>query len=112
MSQRYANTNIVINAKKIESDGNEKYVRRLQTIFYPNFSSIEATRILSQEGDRLDLLAKEFYGDETLWFVIAKVNNIGKGSLNVPAGLIIKIPYYAEEAGIYSILNNFNFGER
>lgn len=112
MSERYANTNIVINAKKIESDGTEKYVRRLQTIFYPNFSSIETTQIVSQEGDRLDLLAKEFYGNENLWFVIAKVNNLGKGTLNVPAGLIIKIPYYAEEAGIYSVLNDFNFGER
>lgn len=112
MSERYANTNIVSNAKKIESDGNVKYVRRLQTIFYPTFENIEYTQILSQEGDRLDILAKEYYNDESLWFVIAKTNNLGKGSLNVPPGLIIKIPFYTENSGIYSLLDTYNISER
>lgn len=108
MAKRYGGTYIVQNAKKVESDGIIKYVRRLSTVFYPNFNKAEDTQILSQEGDRLDILAKEYYDDESLWFVIAKANNLGKGSLDVPAGLIIRIPYYQEETGIASLLDGYN----
>jgi nucleoid-associated protein YgaU len=75
---------------------------------YPDFKTSEDTKILSQEGDRLDLLAKEFYGDESLWFVIAKANDLGKGSLNVPAGKVIRIPFYQEYSGIRTLLQNEN----
>lgn len=105
---RYKVSTIVNNSKKLENDGTVKYVRRLSTIMYPEFTTDTDTKILSQEGDRLDLLAKEFYGDESLWFVIAKANNLGKGSLNVPAGKIVRIPFRQENAGIESLLENEN----
>lgn len=108
MFKRYNASTIVNNSKKLESDGNIKYVRRLSTILYPDFSTDSDTKILSQEGDRLDLLAKEFYGDESLWFIIAKENSLGKGSLSVPAGRIITIPFYQENSGIESLLNTEN----
>jgi nucleoid-associated protein YgaU len=108
MSKRYNGTYIVNNARKEDSDGKVRYIRRLSTVFYPNFSKAEDTQILSQEGDRLDIIAKEYYGDESLWFVIAKVNNLGKGSLNIPAGTILRVPYYQEDTGIVSLLNNYN----
>jgi nucleoid-associated protein YgaU len=75
---------------------------------YPDFVTQDDTKILSQEGDRLDLLAKEFYGDESLWFVIAKANNLGKGSFNVPAGKVIRIPFYDEYVGIRTLMDNEN----
>lgn len=108
MINRYESSTIVNNGRKVESDGNVKSVRRLSTIFYPDFSTSDDTKVLSQEGDRLDLLAKEFYGDPSLWFVIAKVNNLGKGSLNIPAGKVIKIPYYPDNSGIRSLLSTEN----
>lgn len=108
MSGRYQSSTIVNNSKKIESDGNVKYIRRLSTIMYPDFRTNDDTKILSQEGDRLDLLAKEFYGDERLWYVIAKANSLGKGSLNVPAGKVITIPFYEEYSGIRSLLDEEN----
>ena len=108
MAKRYGGTYIVENARKIDSDGNLRYIRRLSTVFYPNFAKAEDTQILTQEGDRLDVLAKEYYGDESLWFVIAKQNNLGKGSLNVPAGIILRIPYYQEETGIVTLLDSYN----
>jgi hypothetical protein len=108
MFKRYNSSTIVNNSKKVEKDGNIKYVRRLSTIMYPDFTTSDDTRILSQEGDRLDLLAKEFYGDESLWFMIAKANNLGKGSLDVPAGKIIRIPFYQENSGIQALLNMEN----
>jgi hypothetical protein len=108
MANRYESSYIVSNAKKIESDGTEKYIRRLSSVFYPNFEKTEDVRILSQEGDRLDILAQEYYNDASLWFVIAKVNNLGKGSLDIPAGKIVRIPYYQEDAGILTLLDNYN----
>lgn len=105
---RYENSRIFINAKKIESDGSDVYVRRLTTTIYPNFrDNQEGTKILSQQGDRLDLLAKEFYNDERLWFVIARANNLGKGSLAVPPGIVVYIPYNTP-MGIASLLEDFN----
>lgn len=46
---------------------------------------------------RLDLLAYKYYGDVTLWPIIARVNNIGKGTLLVPPGMRIRIPYPLSE---------------
>lgn len=32
--------------------------------------------IITQESDRLDLLANEFYNDSRLWWIIAQANNL------------------------------------
>tara|TARA_Y100000310_G_C20556396_1_gene750755 strand:- start:311 stop:625 length:315 start_codon:yes stop_codon:yes gene_type:complete len=48
--------------------------------------------IISKESDRLDLLSYEFYGDSRYWFILANANNLGKGTLDVPAGKQIRIP--------------------
>tara|TARA_R100000005_G_C5000581_1_gene207467 strand:+ start:676 stop:963 length:288 start_codon:yes stop_codon:yes gene_type:complete len=42
--------------------------------------------------DRLDNLAYQYYGNRDLWYVIALANNIGKGSLFVPRGMILRLP--------------------
>jgi nucleoid-associated protein YgaU len=105
---RYEKTTIIHKAKKIDSDGNEIHVRRRSTMLYPTFlRSGNGTTIITQEGDRLDLLAKEFYGDQRYWFVIARANNLGKGSLVVPNGIPIVIPY-ENENGISSLLHDYN----
>tara|TARA_B100000614_G_scaffold258026_2_gene279395 strand:+ start:291 stop:560 length:270 start_codon:yes stop_codon:yes gene_type:complete len=45
---------------------------------------------IAQEGDRCDNLANRFYGDSSLWWFIAKVNNLT--SNNIPAGTSLRIP--------------------
>jgi hypothetical protein len=50
--------------------------------------------IFSRAGDRLDLLASEFYNDVRLWWIIAEANNLGKGSFNVAPGIQLRIPNY------------------
>ena len=52
--------------------------------------------VISTEGDRLDNLAFQFYGDPSLWWYIAKANNLT--ALNVPAGKSLVIPASAEGA--------------
>lgn len=110
MSSRYENSNIIINSRKIESNGNIRIVRRIETTIYPEFSTVlpDDTYILSQENDRLDILAKEFYGDEVFWHVIAKANNLGKGTLLVPPGQIIRIPYYDDYSPISALIRDLN----
>lgn len=110
MSSRYENANIVTNSKKVDSDGVIRHVRRLETTIYPEFKDFlnEDTYVLSQEGDRLDILAKEFYGDEVFWHVIAKANGIGHGTLVVPPGIIVRIPYYDDYAPISSLIRSKN----
>lgn len=110
MSSRYETSHIIPNSTKTESDGTIRTVRRLETTIYPNFEELFAddTYIQSQDGDRLDLLAKEFYGDEIFWHVIAKANNIGKGTLAIEPGIIIRIPYYDDYAPISSMIQSRN----
>ena len=46
--------------------------------------------VIATEGDRLDNLAFQFYGNPDLWWYIAKANNIS--AMNVPAGTSLRIP--------------------
>ena len=45
---------------------------------------------IATQGDRCDNLANRFYGDSTLWWFIAKVNNLTTN--NIPAGTSLRIP--------------------
>jgi len=110
MSSRYENSNVVNGARKVQSDGSVASARRLETTIYPTFSALHAddTYIMAQEGDRLDNIAKEFYGDELFWHVIAKANGIGNGSLFIPPGMVIRIPYFDEYAPISSMISEMN----
>lgn len=110
MSSRYENSNIVDKSRKLQSDGSTAIVRRLETTIYPTFTTLHAddTYILSQEGDRLDNLAKEFFGDEVFWHVIAKANGLGHGSIFVPGGKVIRIPYFDEYAPISAMISEMN----
>jgi len=51
---------------------------------------------ITQEGDRCDNLANRFYGDSSLWWFIARVNNLTTN--NIPAGTSIRIPTNLQNA--------------
>ena len=51
---------------------------------------------IAVEGDRCDNLANRFYGDSTLWWFIARVNNLTTN--NIPAGTSLRIPATTEDA--------------
>lgn len=60
--------------------------------------------VYSTIGDRFDILAQQYYGDSTLWWVISIANNqITQGSYFIPEGSQIRIP-----ANISAILSQFN----
>lgn len=93
--KRYESTPI-----KMRWDGKRVFF----TTEYPKIEPSETDIIvISNDGDYLDTLAYKYYGDPTLWWVIALVNNIGKARMSVPAGLQLRIP-----TNINDILVNFN----
>ena len=52
--------------------------------------------LVAKEGDRLDNLANQFYGDVNLWWYIARANNLK--TMNLEAGASIRIPISTEFA--------------
>jgi hypothetical protein len=67
--------------------------RRIETMVFPRLPRREDdVYIYSTAGDRLDLMAYDYWGDATLWFVIAAINNVGNGSLAVAPGIQLRIP--------------------
>lgn len=48
--------------------------------------------IVTEDGDRLDLLAHTFYGDATLWWVIATYNNLTDIDTKLQGGIQLRIP--------------------
>ena len=52
--------------------------------------------IISRAGDRLDMLAYEYYNDQSQWWVIAQANHLGKGTLAIKPGIRIRIPSVRE----------------
>jgi len=82
---RYESTQII--------SGSNSTIKRLETTTYPEFERKEDDiYIISRKLERLDLLADRYYDDSRFWWVIARANNLGKGSLTIPAGKQIRIP--------------------
>jgi nucleoid-associated protein YgaU len=84
-------------------DGKRVY----KTTSYPTITPQDSdTVVITNESDYLDSLAYKFYGDPTLWWIIALANNLGKARMSVPAGLQLRIPSNASE--IMASFNNIN----
>ena len=57
-------------------------------------------------GDRVEMLAFKYYGDVTVWWLIAEANAIGKGSFAIPAGTLLRRPIeYQDVLEEYKRLN-------
>ena len=66
-------------------------IRRFKTELLIIEPANDDTVIQITSPDRLDKLAQEFYGDPSLWWVIAALNSI-KGTYIIPSNTIIRIP--------------------
>ncbi len=99
MARRYIYTNAI----KDKDTGKRYY----QSTIYPKIKATDNDLyIISEDGDRLDLLANKYYLDSTLWWIIARANNIGYGNLVVPIGKQIRIPAnHFEIIDLYNTLN-------
>ena len=74
----------------------------LESTLYPIVKPNDGdTYIISEAGDRLDLLAHKYYGDQSLWWIIATANNINDATFYVEEGIQLRIP-----SDINAILND------
>ena len=85
---RYSNTKMTRKSLLPKQKNN---VLSYETTLYQRIHETNGDlHVISTEGDRLDNLAFQFYGDPNLWWYIAKANNIT--AMNVPAGTSLRIP--------------------
>ena len=63
--------------------------------------------VYTTQGDRYDVLALNYYGDSSLWWIISIANpNIGLNSLVIPEGVQIRIPNnYAQIVSEFRLIN-------
>ena len=81
---RYTNTK-----KMIDVTGNRYYA----STSYPEIKKTsDDIYIIVSKKDRLDLLAYQYYGDSTLWWIIAQANQLLIPSLVIGKNQQIRIP--------------------
>jgi len=68
--------------------------RRYSTLYYPNIErKTSDIFIVTKLSDRLDLIATDQYGDPRYWVIIAKANLLHAGTIRVPPGIRLRIPF-------------------
>ena len=69
--------------------------RTYRALKYPEIPlSINDLYVTTNDGDRLDLLANQFYQDVDMWWIIATANPgvVKRDTFNLKPGLEIRIP--------------------
>lgn len=95
MDYRYQNIDIT----KQSGTGERYYTNNI----YPDIPlSNEDSYVITVLGDRLDLLAFDFYGDASFWWVIASANALPGDSLYTVPGSQIRIP-----ANLAGVITNY-----
>ena len=63
--------------------------------------------LITVDGDRLDLLADQYYGNKDLWWIISSANvDLPQNSLYIPNGTQLRIPIEVNNIlASYDILN-------
>ena len=83
---------------------NRKGQRTLVSTVYPKISLSDQDKFTFPiDGERLDNVAFRYYGDASLWWVIAEANNLGKGRTILNPNFQIRIP-----GNITKILADYN----
>jgi nucleoid-associated protein YgaU len=96
---RYQNIQIIKNSEGTRYYRDNKYPR------IP--LSVNDIYVITTIGDRFDLLALQYYGDSSLWWVISSANeNLPQNSLYIPVGTQLRIPSNSSEViTSYTFLN-------
>ena len=84
-------------------DGKRVYKTAVYPVIVPQDTDLQ---VVSNSEDYLDTLALKYYGDPTLYWIIALANNLGKGRLSIPPGLTLRIP--VDLSGILANYNQLN----
>lgn len=94
MNYRYQNIQVVKN-----NTGQRYYSNNI----YPDIPlSNSDNYVITVLGDRLDLIAFDFYGDTSLWWIIASANAMTGDSLYIEPGTQLRIP-----VNVVEIINEY-----
>lgn len=86
MANRYID--IQIETGSVVTD--PKYYRN---VIYPEIPATEDdTYVIASSYDRMDVIATDYYGDPSLWWIIASANNLPGNSLYLTNGTQVRIP--------------------
>ena len=93
---------------KIDSFSTDKGKRYYGTTKYPEVPlSFNDIYVYTDEGDRFDILAQQYYGDSSLWWLISVANpQLEQNSIIPPFGVQIRIPQNV--GGAIAQYNAFN----
>ena len=92
------------NIEIIKSDEGKRYYK---STIYPQITPKDNDiYVITQYGDRLDLISHDYYGDSSLWWIISSFNNIPKDSIYLPPGVQLRIP--TDISNIIEEFNNLN----
>ena len=83
--------NISRNIQQLKTSKGKRYYKSIK---YPEIPILdEDLYIISIVGDRVDNLARQYYGDSNLWWIISSANSeiIKGGSFGIKPGLEIRI---------------------
>ena len=96
MSSRYTYT------KNVKDKDTKK--SHMETTIYPKVNPKNSDLyVISEQGDRLDLLAHKYYNDASMWWIIATANNLNDANFFIEPGRQIRIP-----KDVSSILNDLS----
>jgi len=88
------------NQKILKDDNGNRYQNRIK---YPVIPISDSDIIVTGRlGLRFDNLAYQYYGNQELWWIIARANNQNNGSMYLQSGKEYRIPQ-----NIGTILRNF-----
>ena len=92
------------NSEILKSDVGKNY---LASTIYPKIKPNDNDLyIISEGGDRLDLLANKYYNNPSMWWIIATANNLNDANFFVEEGIQLRIPSNINE--ILSDLQKIN----
>jgi hypothetical protein len=94
MTNRYSTIPVIKN-----STGKRFYRNNI----YPDIPATDQDiYVITTVGDRLDLLASDYYNDSTLYWIIASANDLPGDSLIPPLGQQLRIP-----GNVEAIINSY-----
>jgi hypothetical protein len=67
--------------------------RVYDSVLLPNVDATDSDIVvITIQGDRLDLLANEYYQDPSMWWVIALKNDMTEVDISMKEGIVLRIP--------------------
>ena len=76
----------------IEGSRSECWVRWAPSLEQILAIGMSTTEVVFKEGDRIDLIAADYYGDSRLWWVVADLNaDRFDDPLDIPVGTFVRV---------------------